>query len=189
VRKLRIGWYVVKPVKRAELYAAIASVMAESAPMRSAKAPLPAPLAAAADPVVPHPLRILLADDSADNRLLIQAYLRKTPYQLEEVEDGQQALELIFAGDYDVVLMDIQMPVMDGYTAVEKIRAWEARTNRKRIPVVALTASAVDEAVRHTYEVGFDLHVSKPVKRATLLDAIAKAWSGGNADLGGSEER
>jgi CheY-like chemotaxis protein len=114
--------------------------------------------------------------------MLIQAYLRKTPYQLEEVEDGAQAIELIFNRDYDVVLMDIQMPVMDGYTAVEKIRQWEARTARERIPVVALTASALDEAVRHTREVGFDMHVSKPVKRGTLLDAIAKAWASRHPD-------
>jgi PAS domain S-box-containing protein len=189
VRKLRIGLYVVKPVKRSELYAAIASAMAESAPAWSTAAPLQAPSAAGADHVVAHPLRILLADDSADNRLLIQAYLRKTPYQLEEVDDGQKALELIFDRHYDVVLMDIQMPVMDGYTAVEKIREWEARTHRERMPVIALTASAVDEAVRHTQEVGFDLHVSKPVKRATLLDAIVKVWTGRNAVLGAGEER
>ena len=72
------------------------------------------------DPLVQHPLRILLADDSADNRLLIQAYLRKTPYRLDEADDGAKAIELIFKGDYDLVLMDIQMPVMDGYTAVRK---------------------------------------------------------------------
>jgi CheY-like chemotaxis protein len=151
--------------------------------------PLQPPSVAQEDRVVPHPLRILLADDSADNRLLIRAYMRKTPYSLDEVEDGQQALDLIFHSHYDVILMDIQMPVMDGYTAVQKIREREARTNRARIPVVALTASAVDEAVRHTHEVGFDMHVSKPVKRATLLDAIARAWTGRKGDLGASEER
>jgi CheY-like chemotaxis protein len=64
---------------------------------------------------------------------------------------------------------------MDGYTAVRNIRAWEARTDRARVPIIALTASALDEAVRHTKEVGFDLHVSKPVKRSTLLNAIAEA--------------
>jgi CheY-like chemotaxis protein len=125
--------------------------------------------------IVQRPLRILLADDSADNRLLIEAYLKKTPYLLEEVDDGEKAIELIFSRDYDVVLMDIQMPVMDGYTAVEKIRDWEARTNRARLPIIALTASALDEAVRRTKEVGFDMHVSKPVKRGTLLNAIAKS--------------
>jgi CheY-like chemotaxis protein len=117
-----------------------------------------------------------MADDSPDNRLLIRSYLRKTPYRLDEANDGKVATEMTFAGDYDLILMDIQMPEMDGYTAVRNIRAWEARTDRARIPIIALTASALDEAVRHTKEVGFDLHVSKPVKRATLLNAIAEAW-------------
>jgi CheY-like chemotaxis protein len=173
-RKLGIEWYVVKPVKRAELYDAIARAMADRIPGQAAP---PAPQVRAAGvpgAIVNRPLRILLADDSADNRLLIRAYLRKTPYHLDEAEDGEKAIELVFKGGYDLVLMDIQMPVMDGYTAVEKIREWEARTNHEHTPIIALTASALDDAVRHTRAVGFDMHVSKPVKRGTLLNAIAK---------------
>ena len=173
VRKLGIEWYVVKPVKRADLYAAIGHAMAEC--VRGGTADLPTPIAKGAEPIVDGTLRILLADDSADNRMLSQAYLRKTPYQLDEAEDGERAIELVFNGGYDLVLMDIQMPVMDGYTAVRKIREWEATTNHPRIPIIALTASALDEAVRMTRRSGFDLHVSKPVKRATLLDAIVKS--------------
>ena len=175
VRQLGIGWYVVKPVKRGELYAAIASAITHSAPPKAVSITAQTRPSSAPTTIVQRPLRILLADDSPDNRLLIEAYLKKTPYLLEEVGDGEKALELIFSRDYDVVLMDIQMPVMDGYTAVEKIRDWEARTNRARLPIIALTASALDEAVRHTKEVGFDMHVSKPVKRGTLLNAIAKS--------------
>jgi PAS domain S-box-containing protein len=174
VRRLGIEWYVVKPVKRGELYEAIAGALAHHAPGQ-----LTAPVssvASASVAIVPRPLRILLADDSADNRLLIQAYLRKTPYCLEDVDDGEKALERILTRDYDVVLMDIQMPVMDGYTAVEKVREWEARNQRRHLPIIALTASALEDAVRHTREVGFDLHVSKPVKRGTLLNAIAKSY-------------
>jgi PAS domain S-box-containing protein len=174
VRKLGIEWYVVKPVKRAELYAAIARAMADSVPAQAAPAASQARAVEGRGAIVDRPLRILLADDSADNRLLIQAYLRKTPYHLDEVEDGEKAIELVFNGGYDLILMDIQMPVMDGYTAVEKIREWEARTNHEHTPIIALTASALDDAVRHTRAVGFDMHVSKPVKRGTLLNAIAK---------------
>jgi PAS domain S-box-containing protein len=171
-RQLGIRSYVVKPIKRAELYLAIARAVADKAPSATATAIVPS--TALMDPVVNRPLRILLADDSADNRLLIHAYLRKTPYRLDQVEDGAQALEHACKGVYDLILMDIQMPVMDGYTAVREIRAWEARTQHRHIPIIALTASALDEAVRHTRKVGFDMHVSKPVKRATLLRAIAK---------------
>ena len=173
VRELGIEWYVVKPVKRAELYAAIVRALSDNAqrttlPAASQVRIIPAP-------ALQRPLRILLADDSADNRLLIQAYLRKTPYNLDEAADGAKATEMVFNGAYDLILMDIQMPLMDGYTAVAKIREWEARTHRGHTPIIALTASALDDAVRHTRTVGFDLHVSKPVKRETLLNAIAKA--------------
>jgi PAS domain S-box-containing protein len=173
VRALGIGWYVVKPVKRAELYTAISCAMAEGI-TQTAPAASPSRTAGQHHLVIQSPLRILLADDSADNRLLIRAYLRKTPYRLEEAEDGAKAVELIIKGAYHLVLMDIQMPVMDGYSAVRKIREWESRNNRARTPVIALTASALDDAVRLTRQSGFDLHVSKPIKRETLLNAIAK---------------
>ncbi len=172
IRRLGIEWYVVKPVKRAELYAAIGQAMADCVRLETRSQ---SPIAKGPDQVVDRTLRILLADDSADNRMLIQAYLRKTPYQLDQAEDGERAIELVFSGVYDLVLMDIQMPVMDGYTAVRKIREWEATTNHPRIPIIALTASALDDAVRMTRQSGFDLHVSKPVKRATLLEAIVKS--------------
>jgi CheY-like chemotaxis protein len=173
VRALGIELYVVKPVKRAELYGAIAHAM--SGPLSTKAAPTASHRAAVGQHIIVNrPLRILLADDSADNRMLIQAYLRRTPYQLDEVDDGEKAIASVFSADYDLVLMDIQMPVMDGYTAVERIREWEARTDHAHIPIIALTASALDDAVRHTRAVGFDLHVSKPVKRGTLLNAIVK---------------
>ena len=131
-------------------------------------------------------LTVMVVDDNPTLRELItmqlpasgynvvEAYLRKTPYHLDEAEDGRRATELAFKHDYDVILMDIQMPVMDGYTAVRKIRAWEEDNKRARTPIIALTASALDEAVRQIKQAGFDLHVSKPVKRATLLNAIAQ---------------
>ena len=94
------------------------------------------------------PLDILLADDSADNRLLIAAYLKKSGYVLDQVEDGQAALERFMTRAYDVVLMDIQMPVLDGYGAVRKIREWETANERGRTPIIALSASALETDVR-----------------------------------------
>jgi CheY-like chemotaxis protein/HPt (histidine-containing phosphotransfer) domain-containing protein len=126
-------------------------------------------------PAAARPLRILLADDSPDNRELVRAYVSKTNYQLDEVGDGRAAVEKFTHGDYDVVLMDIQMPVMDGYAATRAIRRWESEHDARRTPIVALTASALDEAVLKTREAGCDAHVTKPVKKATLLKAIADA--------------
>jgi len=120
-------------------------------------------------------LKVLLADDSPDNRLLIRAYMKKSPYRLTEAENGQIALERFIQGSFDVVLMDVQMPVLDGYSAVRAIRKWETEHSRSRTAIIALTASALDGDVQRAKEAGCDVHVSKPVKKATLMKAIAQA--------------
>ncbi len=175
MRELGVNHYVVKPVKRRELYAAIADAMAEvAAPADAAVKPgNDVAVNGSATHLVDRPLSILLADDSPDNRLLIAAYLKKSGYLLDEVEDGQAAVDHFMTRAYDAVLMDIQMPVLDGYSAVRKIRQWEAANERGRTPIIALTASALEGDVRRASEVGCDMHVSKPVKKSTLLKAIA----------------
>ncbi len=175
MRDLGVQHYVVKPIKGHELYAAISDAMAGvAAPAQAAAKPRPepAPSGFAAHPLN-RPISVLLADDSADNRLLIAAYLKKSRYVLDEVENGQAALDRFMTRSYDVVLMDIQMPVLDGYSAVRMIRQWEAANHRRRTPIIALTASALEIDVRRALGVGCDLHVSKPVKKSTLLRAIS----------------
>jgi PAS domain S-box-containing protein len=175
MKDLGVNHYVVKPIKSRELYAAISDAMAEvAAPADAAVEPRRevAPNGSAAY-LLDRPLSILLADDSADNRLLIAAYLKESRYVLDEVENGQAALDRFMTRAYDVVLMDIQMPVLDGYSAVRMIRQWETANQRRRTPIIALTASALEQDVRRAHEVGCDLHVSKPVKKSTLLRAIA----------------
>jgi two-component system, sensor histidine kinase and response regulator len=120
-------------------------------------------------------LRILLADDSADNRLLIRAYLRKTPWQLDEAADGREAIEMFKRGHYDAVLMDIQMPEVDGYEATRAFRRWERDHGLPRTPVLALTASGLEDAAALIVKAGCDAHITKPVKRATLLSKIGEA--------------
>lgn len=127
---------------------------------------------ASVPPPAEPPCRILLADDSLDNRLLIRAYLGKTGYALDEAEDGQVAVDKLKSARYDLVLMDIQMPVMDGYSAVRRIRQWERERGARHTPIIALTASAFDETVRKAEEAGCDSHLGKPLKRATLLRII-----------------
>src|SRR5476651_323633 len=94
------------------------------------------------EPPLP-PLRILLAEDSPDNCTITLAYLEDTPYRVEIAETGAIACEMFVAGHYDLVLMDRQMPVMDGLTATRKIRAWEQANGRPPTPIIALTASAL----------------------------------------------
>ena len=174
---INIRHYIVKPVRRAELFAAVtrsrANVQIDSRANGFAPA-ADAPESFSPAPVE-QPLQILMVDDSKDNRALIRAYLKKTPYHLVEAEDGQQAIDKFIAGKFDLVLMDIQMPIVDGFEATSTIRVWEMANGRRRTPIVALTASATGEAMQRTLEAGCDAHVSKPVKKSTLLDAIRNA--------------
>jgi CheY-like chemotaxis protein len=181
-RELGLDAYLVKPVRRSDLFDAIGTAMAKHTarsatgavePARTPSLTLTEDVAEIAQP--DRPLRILLADDSKDNRLLIHAYLKDTAWQLDDAENGAIAVARIKAGSYDVVLMDIQMPVMDGLEATSAIRAWEKERGLSRTPILALTASALDEDVRRTLDAGVDMHVSKPIKKAVLLAAIKKS--------------
>jgi CheY-like chemotaxis protein len=167
-KELGVSRYLVKPVKRSDLKEAIISAL------RNVEAPeTPLVQSAAAPPVSSdHPFRILLVDDSVDNRFLIQAYLKHHPFAIDTAENGQEAVDKYVSGTYDIVLMDIQMPVMDGYAATREIIAWEKAHNRRHVPIIALTAFALKEDVEKILAAGCDTHVAKPVKKATLLRAI-----------------
>lgn len=125
------------------------------------------------DPDLPLPaLRILLAEDSPDNCLITVAYLEDTPYQLQIADTGAIAFEMFAAGAYDLVLMDRQMPVMDGLTATRKIRAWEIANNRPPVPIIALTASALKGDREMCLAAGCTAFLTKPIKQEVLLQAI-----------------
>ncbi len=117
-------------------------------------------------------LRILLVEDSPDNRTITLAYLRDTPYQVEIAEDGAVAYEKFTAGHYDLVLMDRQMPVMDGLTATRAIRAWEQANHRPPTPIVALTAAALKGDQEKCVAAGCTAYLTKPIKQEVLLQAI-----------------
>lgn len=178
LREIGIQTYLVKPVRRSELIGTIARAMGEAAVAASAPAPCEDAIGSRL-----HPLRILLADDSAVNRMLIRAFFGGTPWQLEEAEDGQAAVDKFKSEKFDLVLMDMRMPVADGYTATRSIRNWERENHLPPTPIVALTASALEEEVRRCLEAGCDAHVSKPVRRATLLHTIEAATRGAPGSL------
>jgi signal transduction histidine kinase/ActR/RegA family two-component response regulator len=121
------------------------------------------------------PLRILLADDHPANRKVVEIMLAATAMEIVAVEDGQQALDAFVAGGFDLVLMDMQMPVMDGLTATRAIRAHEAERGLVRTPVLMLTANAMAEHVEAGRAAGADGHVTKPVTLASLFAAISGA--------------
>lgn len=117
--------------------------------------------------------RILLVDDSAENRILIRLLLHKLPLLLDEAGNGQEALDLFDNNHYDLILMDIQMPIMDGYTATQAIRTRESDNGSARTPIIALTAHAYESDLRACREAGCDDHVAKPFKKQALLDCLA----------------
>jgi CheY-like chemotaxis protein len=117
-------------------------------------------------------LRILLAEDSPDNCIITMAYLEDTPYRVEIAETGAIACEKFTAGHYDLVLMDRQMPVMDGLTATRTIRAWEQANDRPPTPIIALTASALKGDREMCLAAGCTAFLTKPIKQEVLLQAI-----------------
>lgn len=115
---------------------------------------------------------ILLVEDNPDNRMLIKAYLKKTEHSLDEAENGEIAVEMYQKNKYDLVFMDVQMPVMDGHQATRLIRKWEEENNKPRTKIISLTAHAIKEEVDKCLEAGCDSHLSKPIKKDTLLQTI-----------------
>ena len=99
------------------------------------------------------------------------AYLQDTPYRVEIAENGAIACEKFTAGHYDLVLMDRQMPVMDGLTATRAIREWEQANHRPPTPIIALTAAAL-KGSRKVYGGGCTAYLTKPIKQEVLLQAI-----------------
>jgi CheY-like chemotaxis protein len=136
---------------------------------------------------IARPLRegtqVLIVEDDVDNVALLRAYLGDTPLSLDFALNGLEALGKRRRGDHALILMDMQMPVMDGYAATREIRAWEKANGKRRVPIMALTAHAVNGALGNSLEAGCDAHLTKPVQRGVLLDAIAEY-----ARPGGEEE-
>ncbi|MBU0664626.1 MAG: PAS domain S-box protein [Proteobacteria bacterium] len=170
-KNLGMAAYLVKPTRRTELYATISEIMGRKKSSPEVVVPLPLPEGAASSGTS-RSLHILLAEDTADNQLLIRSYLKKTNHRLDIAENGEEAVTMFKEKEYDLVLMDVQMPIMDGYSATRAIRSWEKENNRTPIPICALTAHAMREDVAKSLDAGCDTHLIKPIKKAYLLDAI-----------------
>lgn len=103
------------------------------------------------------------------------AYLKRLPYTIEVAENGSVAVDKFVSGHYDLVLMDIQMPVLDGYAVVRMMRDFESEHHLPATPILALTASTLEDDVRRVLAAGCQAHVAKPVRKDKLLEAIAAA--------------
>jgi PAS domain S-box-containing protein len=163
--QLAIAACLVKPIKQSELLEAILTAMGvvsaelEAEPVVEERTPLE------------RPLRILLAEDSVVNQKLVVGLLTKYGHHLDVAENGRRAYELWYSGRYDLVLMDVQMPEMDGLEAAQIIRAHERRTGR-HTPIIAMTAHAMRGDRERCLEAGMDDYVAKPIRRQVLVETI-----------------
>jgi CheY-like chemotaxis protein len=119
-------------------------------------------------------LRILLADDSEDNRFLVRAYLRDYGCAIDEVENGSLAVEKFRHEVYDLVITDVEMPVLDGFSATREMRSIEKQRGSLPTPILALTAHALKEAQERSVNAGCTDHLAKPIRKSTLLEAILR---------------
>ncbi|NOT23037.1 MAG: response regulator [Nitrospiraceae bacterium] len=164
-----LGGYLIKPIRESDLLQTISIALDRSKGIQHS---------AGLAPVVPTPstevraLRILLVEDSLDNQVLVRSYLKQTPYRLDIADHGAIALELFKNGYYDLILMDMQMPVMDGYEATKTIRLWEREHDLPPTQVIALTALALKEDGVKILDAGCNAHMTKPIKKHTLLEVL-----------------
>jgi signal transduction histidine kinase/CheY-like chemotaxis protein/HPt (histidine-containing phosphotransfer) domain-containing protein len=166
-RELGIGRYVVKPVRALALLDALLAVLGEE----SWLAPAQADPDAAGTGLIP-PIRILLAEDHPVNQRLTVGLLEKQGHSVHVVATGREAVAAIDAGDFDLVLMDVQMPEMGGLEATRRIRAMGGRAST--IPIIAMTAHAMQGDRERCLEAGMDGYVSKPVQLSALLAELRR---------------
>jgi two-component system, sensor histidine kinase and response regulator len=164
-----LGGYLIKPIRRSDLLQTIRIALDRSKGIHhtiasAAVAPVP--------PVEVRALRILLVEDSPDNQVLVRSYLKQTPFRLDIADHGGNGLELFKNGHYDLILMDMQMPVMDGYEATKAIRAWEREHDLPPTQIIALTALALKEDGVKIFDSGCNAHMTKPIKKHTLLEVL-----------------
>jgi signal transduction histidine kinase/chemotaxis response regulator CheB len=166
-----LSGYAIKPVPRAHLL----RVISEALDARDAlQEPQPAASPELREKEAVKPARILIAEDSEDNRLLVQAYLKASPYHLTFEETGKGAVDRFASSDFDLILMDVQLPDMDGLAATRAIRSLEREQGVQSIPIIAVSADAAFDDVERSRAAGCDAHLSKPIPKQELLSAIEK---------------
>jgi len=176
-RQLGVASCLTKPVSRERLYEAVQNTLLhprsnqdQAAAAETGQAGfLAAGLAREGEK--PH---VLLAEDSPVNQKLVTTVLQKNGYKVTLVENGFLAVQAAQAERFDCVLMDIQMPDMDGHEATRLIRRHEAATGQAHVPVIALTANAISGDAEKCLEAGMDFYLSKPVNSKRLLEVVEK---------------
>lgn len=167
-------FYVSLPTKtqHVEGGAGDSSPLSESSPIENEAGCTDEMTAKPRKPSISKKLKILLVEDNPDNQLLIQAYLRGTTWEVDVAANGLIGLKCFRSGRYDLILMDIQMPVMDGYAATRRIRELEEVEGWPATPILALTAHAMKEASTESLASGCNGHLTKPINKTDLRAAV-----------------
>jgi signal transduction histidine kinase/DNA-binding response OmpR family regulator len=182
--RLSFASCLVKPQRRHQLAQALLAIQAAAAERPAgtsltaqaviARPVPPPPVPSAAGSAAPPPagaLRVLVAEDNEVNQKVVSRMLERLGHRAELAINGRDALERAKAGTFDIILMDCQMPEMDGFEATARIRA--AQAGRRRVPILALTANASDADRQRCLDAGMDAHLSKPLKLERLAEALA----------------
>jgi two-component system sensor histidine kinase/response regulator len=168
-RELGVATYLTKPIRQSILLDAIMTALGSSASVEDHTAGAAVP----AGGLGPRTLRLLLAEDNAVNQRLAVSLLEKQGHRVVVVGNGREALAALDVGPFDAVLMDVQMPEMDGFEATAAIRARESATGA-HTPIVAMTAHALKGDRERCLEAGMDAYVSKPLRPQELFDVLAR---------------
>jgi signal transduction histidine kinase/CheY-like chemotaxis protein len=175
-----VSAHLAKPVRQSRLLDAIAAAMAAGEPMHARAARTPAPGRGARDGA--H-REILVVEDQRVNYMVIERFLAKRGHRAVNAADGREALEKLSGGGrYDLILMDCQMPVLDGYDTTREIRRREAAESDARIPIVAMTASAMQGDRERCIAAGMDDYMAKPMTAEKLEDVLQRWLQGSDAD-------
>jgi CheY-like chemotaxis protein len=170
-RQIGVAAYICKPVRQADLFQTMVTVLGGRGPVHEASLSGPSEPDMAAPPA--RPLVILLAEDNVVNQRVARGILEKRGHTVVTVENGREATAAIAAQRFDVVLMDIQMPEMDGFEATAAIRQSET-ANGAHTPIIAMTAHAMKGDAERCLQAGMDDYLSKPIQPRDLLDAVAR---------------
>lgn len=185
VERLNFAGCMTKPIRQSRLYDAV--VQAATRPrvaLRQANLTQPTVPSLLANVVTPNattvappnavPYRVLVTDDNEINQLVACEMLQNVGYVCDVASTGRQAFEAVKRGNYDLVLMDCEMPEMDGFEATAAIRRWETdNANQRKLPIIALTANAIEGDRQRCLSIGMSEYVTKPIERERLFKAIA----------------
>jgi CheY-like chemotaxis protein/HPt (histidine-containing phosphotransfer) domain-containing protein len=166
--------FLVKPTRQAQLQQTLARVLS---PGQSGPEPGGGGLRARTPIRVRSSLRVLVVEDNVVNQKVAQRYLAKLDHQVDIADNGARALEILALQRYDVILMDCQMPVLDGFETTRRIRAGQVPNLDPRVPIVALTAYAMEGSRQKCFAAGMDDYVSKPIRFEELKAALERASS------------